>query len=184
MSLEVTKFDIDGPLLIHGIRHHDERGYFSETYQAEKYSALGLPVFVQDNLSLSSMGVFRGLHWQEAPHAQGKLVTCLRGSIVDFVVDVRPESDTFMRHLEVQLSSKELLSFWVPVGFAHGFLALEDDTLVSYKVSDYWNASAERSLNIGVIKNSAAIRNVSELTLSAKDQAAPYQAIFSGLTND
>lgn len=172
MALEVTKFDIEGPLLIHGVRHHDERGYFSETYQAEKFAELGLPTFVQDNLSKSSRGVFRGLHWQAAPHAQGKLVTCLAGSIVDFVVDVRESSTTFMNFLAVDLTAHELKSLWVPEGFAHGFLSTESETLVHYKVTSPWVKDSERSLNFSVL-DKKYFEEFEKVVMSGKDQAAP-----------
>lgn len=179
MALEVTKFEIEGPLLIHGVRHHDERGYFSETYQAEKFAELGLPPFVQDNLSLSSKGVFRGLHWQAEPHGQGKLVTCLQGAIVDFIVDVRPNSDTFCKTLSLELSGENLSSFWVPEGFAHGFLSLTDNTLVNYKVTNFWNKESERSISYKVVPISQHC-SLESLIISEKDLLAPEQLITEG----
>lgn len=174
MALETTSFDIEGPLLIHGVRHHDERGYFSETYQLEKFKELGLPNFVQDNLSSSARGVFRGLHWQAAPYGQGKLVTCVQGEIIDFVVDVRVESPTYMEQLSVSLGSKNLQSFWVPEGFAHGFLSLSEGALVQYKVTNFWNKESERSLSYKCLPLSDFIRS-DELIISEKDLSAEEQ---------
>jgi dTDP-4-dehydrorhamnose 3,5-epimerase len=91
-------------------RFHDERGFFSETYKESEYLEIGIPKFVQDNMSESSKGVIRGLHWQESPHGQGKLVSCLSGSILDVAVDVRKESPTFGQHVSVELNSNEQIS--------------------------------------------------------------------------
>lgn len=167
--MKVTYFEIDGPILIQGKRHYDQRGYFSEIFKKDNFTELGLPDFVQDNVSKSNKNVFRGMHWQRAPQAQGKLVTCLRGSIRDFVTDIRTSSATFGQTIEVNLSSEELSSFWVPEGFSHGFLSLEDDTLVFYKVNRFWSQADERSMNT---------RHFSEklppdIILSDKDELAP-----------
>lgn len=169
--MKVEKFHIEGPLLITGTRFLDERGFFSETYNRQKLSELGLPDFVQDNLSQSHRGVFRGLHWQTPPHSQGKLVTCLSGSIRDFVIDIRRSSPTFGQELEVCLSGSQLQSFWVPEGFAHGFFSLESGTLVHYKVTNFWHSSSERSLRITPALVSKIATN--ELILSAKDSTSP-----------
>jgi dTDP-4-dehydrorhamnose 3,5-epimerase len=142
--VEVEKLEMEGPLLIHGARHHDERGYFSETYNQREMREIGLPDFVQDNLSRSANGVFRGLHWQVDPMAQGKLVTCLQGAIADVIVDIRRSSSTFGQPLKIFLNDSNLISLWVPRGFAHGFLSLQPDTLVSYKVDNFWSPRAER----------------------------------------
>lgn len=179
MALNVTKFEIDGPLVIHGVRHADDRGFFSETYQQQRYAELGLPEFVQENLSKSRKGVLRGLHWQAPDMAQGKLVTCLRGSIVDFVVDIRKGSPTFLEFLAIPISDQALDSIWVPEGFAHGFLALEDETLVQYKVNRFWSAAHERALNTSFvmdrIEKSALARFDGEFVLSGKDAEAPKE---------
>lgn len=174
--MQVSKFDIEGPLLIEGVRHHDNRGFFSETYQKEKFLALDIPEFVQDNLSHSARGVFRGLHWQESPHGQGKLVTCLAGEIVDFVVDVRADSPTFLEQLAIPLSASKLVSVWVPEGFAHGFLSLQDDTVVQYKVTNYWHKDSERSLSYKLV-TLPEFAGMDEILLSDKDAMAPTKLI-------
>ncbi len=147
MPITVEETAIPDVKIIRATRFHDERGFFTETYKESEYLEIGLPRFVQDNLSESSKGVIRGLHWQESPHGQGKLVTCLSGSILDVAVDIRKESPTFGKHVAVELNSNEQIALWVPEGFAHGFQALEDRTHVYYKVTNYWNKEAERSLN-------------------------------------
>ncbi len=147
MNLEVETFELQGPLLIHGLRHHDTRGYFSEIYHKQSLGDLGLPDFVQDNLSLSRKGVVRGMHWQSAPFAQGKLVTCIAGEILDIFVDVRSESGRFGQAASIMLSSERLTSLWVPPGFAHGFQAMVEDTIVLYKVDKFWSKSHEQSFS-------------------------------------
>jgi dTDP-4-dehydrorhamnose 3,5-epimerase len=179
MALNVTRFEIDGPMVIHGARFADDRGFFSETYQQQRYDELGLPHFVQENLSKSRKGVLRGLHWQAPDMAQGKLVTCLRGSIVDFVVDIRIGSPTFLQFLAIPISDAVLDSIWVPEGFAHGFLALEDETLVSYKVDRFWSAEHERALNTSFVMDRVDKVQLGgfegEFVLSGKDAEAPAE---------
>jgi len=169
--MEVHDFEIVGPKLISGSRFSDERGYFSETFQEVRFKNLGLPPFVQDNLSLSGPEVFRGLHWQMEPHAQGKLVTCLRGAIIDLLVDIRKSSPTFGKHLSIPLDDQSLKSVWVPPGFAHGFLSLDAGTLVHYKVSALWSPEYEKSLNCRPFFGSEY--STVKLVLSAKDLSAP-----------
>jgi dTDP-4-dehydrorhamnose 3,5-epimerase len=172
MSLRVEAFEIEGPLLIHGVRHHDDRGFFSEIYKESAFYELGLPRFVQDNLSKSKKGVFRGLHWQSPPMQQGKLVSCLQGEILDYIVDVRRSSPTFGASLSVPLSGNQVQFFWVPPGFAHGFESMADETLVSYKVTQYWSQLHEQSLN--PLDPELGLRfNNEDIVLSLKDRDAP-----------
>lgn len=147
MPLVVEETDIPDIKLIIGKRFHDHRGFFTETYKESDYLELGIPSFVQDNLSESHKGVIRGLHWQASPFGQGKLVSCIQGSILDVAVDIRRSSPTFGLHVAIKLTEKDSQSLWIPEGFAHGFQALEDKTKVHYKVTNYWNKSAERNLN-------------------------------------
>jgi len=131
---------LPGVLLFEQALHHDARGWFKECFRQDALQA-ALPdakPFVQDNLSCSAKGVLRGLHWQRAPHAQGKLVQLLSGATYTVIVDVRPESDTFCRWLGVSLRAHEHRMLWIPEGFAHGFLALEDHTHVLYKTTAYY----------------------------------------------
>lgn len=146
MNFEIEDTALPEVKIIRGKRFHDERGFFSETYKVSDFTHLGLPPFVQDNMSESKKGVIRGLHWQEDPHGQGKLVQCLSGSIIDVAVDVRHTSSNFGKHVSIELTEDELKFLWVPIGFAHGFQALSDNTKVSYKVTNYWVKEAERSI--------------------------------------
>ena len=150
----------------------DERGFFMETWRLDRFRDIGIDVpFVQDNHSRSSRGVLRGLHFQE-PHAQGKLIRCVRGSVFDVAVDVRVGSPTFSRWFGVDLTEENRLMLWVPPGFAHGFLTLSDVADVTYKCTDYYDPSSERSIlwndpDIGIEWPKGEAR------LSKKDATAP-----------
>ena len=130
----------DLPRVIVAQRNVDGRGWFSETFHEKRLHDLGIPCrFVQDNQSYSrSAGTLRGLHFQLPPAPQAKLVTVLRGRILDVAVDVRHSSPTFGKHVSIELSAESGRQFYVPIGFAHGFLTLEDDVTVMYKVSSYY----------------------------------------------
>lgn len=139
---------IEGLVIIETKRFVDSRGYFYESFNQEKFEELiGEPVlFIQDNVSVSSKNVLRGLHFQNDPHAQGKLVSVLKGSVLDVAVDIRKNSKTYGQHQSVLLTAENGLQFWIPPGFAHGFLALEDDTVFSYKCTNYYHPESEGSL--------------------------------------
>ena len=125
----------------------DSRGWFVEQYNAGRYKAVGIDAdFVQDNESFSSKGVVRGLHWQAAPHTQAKLVRVVRGAVWDVAVDIRKGSPTFGRHVSVTLSAENRRQFYIPCGFAHGFIVLEDDTLFSYKCDRLYCKEADRGM--------------------------------------
>ena len=125
----------------------DERGYFTEIHNASVLAGAGFGhVFVQDNLSKSAKGTLRGLHYQLQPHSQGKLVRALRGSVFDVAVDIREGSPTFGQWVGRTLSEKNALALWVPPGFAHGFLVLEDDTQILYKCTHPYTPEAERCI--------------------------------------
>ena len=127
--------------------HRDARGYFVETYSEERYFRAGITAkFVQDNESLSSRGVLRGLHWQAGGHAQAKLVRVIRGAVWDVAVDIRRGSPTFGRHVACELTAANGRQFYVPRGFAHGFVVLEDDTLFSYKCDNLYCRESERGM--------------------------------------
>lgn len=145
--MEVRDTAIEGPKIIVPRIFRDGRGYFCETYNAARYRAVGIDaVFAQDNESLSSKGVIRGLHWQAAPHAQAKLVRVIRGAVWDVAVDIRRGSPTFGRHIAMELSAANGLQLYIPHGFAHGFVVLEDDTLFSYKCDALYCPASERGI--------------------------------------
>lgn len=126
----------------------DQRGFFSETYNRQRFAEAGIDVeFVQDNHSLSAIaGTVRGLHFQSEPFAQAKLIRVVRGRILDVVVDIRRSSPTFGKHVAVELSAENGLQLFVPIGFAHGFCTIEPDTEIVYKVSAYYSAAHDHGL--------------------------------------
>ena len=159
--------------------HGDERGYFVETFRADKLEEfLGYKInFCQDNESKSSRGVLRGLHYQLAPAAQTKLVRVMQGRVLDVAVDIRKDSPTFGKHVAVELTSENKRQMLVPRGFAHGFVVLEDDTVFAYKVDNYYSPENDR----GISFSDAALKidwmvPHAELNLSAKDKVQPKLA--------
>ena len=147
--MKTEYFDIQGPVLFTPKLHLDHRGYFMETFSLRRFqAATGETLsFVQDNQSYSeAKHTIRGLHFQSPPHAQGKLVRCLVGSILDVAVDVRPDSKSYGQHVKVVLSEENKSQLWVPSGFLHGFATLEPDTVVAYKCTDYYHSECEGSI--------------------------------------
>ncbi len=144
--LEVERFPIAGVLRLEPRRFGDERGFFSEVYNQRAFAhATGFEaLFVQDNHSYSrDAGTVRGLHFQKPPHAQDKLVRVVRGRILDVAVDIRRGSPTYGQHVAVELSAQNWAQLWVPVGFAHGFMTLEPETEVLYKVTAFYDREAD-----------------------------------------
>ena len=177
--LEVRALDLDGVREILPKRFGDERGFFSETYNASRFSEAGIDlVFVQDNHSLStSKGVLRGLHYQLPPFAQDKLVRVVRGAILDVVVDIRKSSPTFGRWLAVEISADKWNQLLVPKGYAHGLITLTDDTEVLYKVSEFYSPAHDRSIRFDDPRLAIDWRlPASQITLSDKDRNAPNLA--------
>jgi len=126
---------------------NDDRGYFFESYSAKRYSELGLNSnFVQDNISFSSFGTIRGLHYQVGEFAQGKLCQVLEGKVLDVAVDIRHGSPTFGKYHSVELSSKNKKQYWIPIGFAHGFAVLSEYALFQYKCTNYYSKKDERCI--------------------------------------
>lgn len=146
--MNFTKGEIEGLWVIDPKVFGDHRGYFFESFQRQLFSEkTGFQdAFVQDNESFSSKGVLRGLHFQKPPHAQGKLVRVVQGSVLDVAVDIRKNSPTFGQHQSIVLSSENKRQFFIPPGFAHGFLTLEDNTIFSYKCTDYYHPETEGSI--------------------------------------
>ena len=146
--MEVKEVNIPGLLIVKPSVFTDSRGFFYESYNRERYYDNGIRTeFIQDNLSRSSYGVIRGLHYQLAPYGQVKLVQVLRGSVLDVAVDLRKNSPTYGQHYSIELSEENKLQFFIPEGFAHGFSVLSDDVLFAYKCSNLYNKSAERGIS-------------------------------------
>lgn len=153
----------------------DDRGYFYESYNKRIFDDAGINAsFVQDNQSLSQKGTLRGLHAQSGEHAQGKLVRVIKGRVIDVAVDIRKSSETYGQHVAVELSEDNHLMFWVPPGFLHGFVTLEDDTIFAYKVTGLYNKNSE----FGVVWNDPELNidwgiSAEEVILSEKDKVLP-----------
>ena len=172
--MEIFKTTLNDCFLIKPNVFNDSRGFFLETYQSKKYAELAgitLP-FVQDNHSHSPMGVLRGMHFQRS-RPQGKLVRVARGSVYDVAIDLRKGSDTFGQWEGVTLSSENQKQFWVPPGFAHGFLVLEDSTDLVYKCTDYYDSEDQIAISWEdpTIDINWPIRPT---TLNERDENAPY----------
>jgi len=169
MLPEYFQTPIEGLKLIKPAVFSDQRGYFTESYNQSDFSDLGITdKFVQDNRSLSAKGAVRGLHFQKPPFGQAKLVLVISGSVLDVVVDIRKNSDTYGKHYSVVLSGENFLQLYIPEGFAHGFLTLEDNTIFVYKCSNYYNKQSED----GLLWNDPTLAipwGVSEPLLSEKD---------------
>lgn len=176
MPYQVTATAISDVLILEPKVFGDARGFFFESYSEHDFQqATGLDVkFVQDNHSRSSKGVLRGLHYQLPPHAQGKLVRCVRGAVFDVAVDIRKSSRTFGQWVAVELSEDNHKQLWIPPGFAHGFLTLTDAAEFLYKTTAYYAPACDR----GIAWNDPAIDVPwpdvgAPPQLSAKDQGAP-----------
>ena len=145
--MQIIKTPIEGLLVINPKIFGDDRGYFFESWSEESFAKNGLDLdFVQDNQSLSSKGVLRGLHFQNPPFAQGKLVRVIKGAVLDVVVDIRKESATYGQHFSTELNEENKTICWIPPGFAHGFITLEDDTIFTYKCTGVYNSASEEAL--------------------------------------
>jgi dTDP-4-dehydrorhamnose 3,5-epimerase len=166
---------LDGVLLLEPAVHGDDRGFFVETFRANVWGELGIDVeFVQDNHSRSRRGTLRGMHFQTDP-GQAKLVRCARGQILDVVVDLRRDSDTFGRWDGHELDDANLRQLWVPVGFAHGFCVLSEEADVVYKCSSYYDPATEAGIAYDDPDVGIAWPNL-ELLVSERDRSAPRLA--------
>ena len=174
--MQFIRTAISDVIIIEPKVHGDERGYFVETFRQDKLEAfLGFKVnFCQDNESKSSRGVLRGLHYQLHPAAQSKLVRVIQGRVLDVAVDIREGSPTFGQHVAVELSGENKRQMFVPRGFAHGFLVLEDHTTFAYKVDNYYSPENDRGLAFNDLTlNIDWGMEHSELKLSDKDTKQP-----------
>lgn len=147
MNYIVEEGEINGLKVITPKVFHDERGYFLETFKASSFKEVGITEdFKQDNESCSQKNVLRGLHFQKAPFAQGKLVRVIQGAVLDVAVDIRKESPTYGQYQSIVLSAENKKMFWIPAGFAHGFLSLEDNTIFSYKCTNVYDKASEGAI--------------------------------------
>lgn len=178
--MNVIKFEIDGLLAYQPNVFGDERGQFMETFNQKQFDELvgNKITFVQDNQSKSIAGVLRGLHFQAPPFAQGKLVSVIQGRALDVAVDIRKNSSTYGKHIVLELSDENKNHLWIPEGFAHGFISLMDNTIFSYKCTNFYNPSSE-----GCIKWNDDTLNInwglSNPILSSKDEKGISFASFN-----
>ncbi len=178
--MEVQNFNIEGLKAFKPRVFEDDRGYFFESFNVEFFKKnISDLSFSQDNQSKSKKNVLRGLHFQNPPYDQGKLVRVISGSVIDVAVDIRKGSPTYGEHQKVLLSAENGVVFWVPPGFAHGFLSLEDDTLFSYKCTNLYNQESEDSINWND-QELGIDWGVENPIVSAKDQEAkPFSELIS-----
>jgi len=184
MKVEQTK--LKDCFIIHDTVFGDDRGYFFESFNQMRFFDLtGLDIhFVQDNQSKSSKGVLRGLHFQQGGYVQAKLVRVLKGRVLDVVVDLRKQSPTFGRHVAVELSEENHLQFFVPRGFAHGFIVLSEEAVFFYKCDNYYNKASEG----GIVYNDKDLAinwqmDAGEILLSDKDRELPSFQQIKGTLN-
>ncbi|HIG32706.1 MAG TPA: dTDP-4-dehydrorhamnose 3,5-epimerase [Flavobacteriales bacterium] len=145
--MEIIKTPLEGLLVINPRVFGDDRGYFFESWSKQSFAKVGLDLdFVQDNQSLSSKGVLRGLHFQSPPYAQGKLVRVIKGAVLDVALDIRKDSPTYGQYFSVELSEENKTIVWIPPGFAHGFVTIEDNTIFTYKCTEVYNKESEGAL--------------------------------------
>ena len=152
--MEIIRTKIDGVLIIEPRIFKDERGYFFESFSQREFDEKIMPIlghrinFVQDNESMSSYGVMRGLHYQRMPYTQSKLVRCVKGAVLDVAVDIRKGSPTFGQHVAVELTEDNHRQFFVPRGFAHGFAVLSETAVFQYKCDNCYHPEADGGINI------------------------------------
>lgn len=180
--MRIIDTEIEDLVLMQPTVFTDERGYFMETYNKEALRKCGIKEdFVQDNESMSARGVIRGIHFQKKPYAQGKLVRVTKGAVIDIAVDLRSGSPTFGKYVSVELTGENKRMFWIPAGFGHAFVALEDGTIFQYKCTKPYNKASEGSIkwndpfihiNWETILRGRLMTN--EFIVSEKDNAAPY----------
>ncbi len=174
--MEIENLSIEGLILIKPQVFADNRGYFFESFNQNKFeSQSGIDAqFVQDNESFSNAGVLRGLHFQNPPNAQGKLIRVIQGSVLDVALDIRRNSPTYGQYYKVVLSGENKYQMYIPDGFAHGFLVLEDNTIFTYKCTNYYNRDSE-----GCLKWNDPIINIdwgiTDPVISEKDQ---HKSVF------
>ena len=181
--MEYKKEEIEGLISILPSIFGDDRGYFMETFNQKKYQEIigDHYNFVQDNVSKSAQGVLRGLHFQLPPFDQGKLVSVIQGLAIDVAVDIRKSSPTYGKHIKVILDSKTKNQLWIPPGFAHGFAALENDTIFCYKCTNFYAPEYEKSilwddleLNIDWSIKNPTVSEKDQMAMSFKSFESPF----------
>lgn len=173
--MDFRETSLKGAFVIESKRFDDDRGFFVQEWSAREFARAGLDAaMVECNRSFSSnQGTLRGMHYQVAPHAQAKLVRCLRGAMYDVIIDLRPESPTFKQWLSIELTGDDLKALYVPADFAHGFQTLKDDTEVSYQTSSYYHPASERGIRWNDPLFNIQWPQTESRTINARDRAFP-----------
>jgi len=173
--LKIIKAKIKGVLIIQTKLFKDNRGYFTESYNLKKFKKLNIKTTLQDNVSFNKKKyTFRGLHYQIKPFAQSKLIRVDQGEILDFILDLRPRSKTFLKMITIKLSEKDQKQIYIPKGLAHGYLTLKPNTKVHYKVDEYYSPKHEQGINIKDPKLKFNKINVNKFILNKKDKNLPF----------
>jgi dTDP-4-dehydrorhamnose 3,5-epimerase len=178
--MNLISTDFEGLMIIEPRVFADSRGYFYESYNQAVFEKAGISVpFVQDNQSMSMKGAIRGLHFQKYPKAQAKLVRVTAGCVLDVVVDIRKDSPTFGKHLSIELSADNQKMLFIPVGFAHGFATLQDNTIFQYKCSDLYYPENEGGIRFNDPDLAIQWPEFDAVVVSEKDKLLPLWANFS-----
>lgn len=174
--MQIHKTPIEGLLIFEPKIWKDDRGYFFESFRADLFEQQGIDVrFIQDNQSLSQKGAVRGLHFQDPPFGQGKLVRVIQGKVLDVAVDIRKSSTTYGQAYAIELSAENQLQFWIPEGFAHGFSTLEDQTIFAYKCTNYYHKASEGGIRYDDPSLNINWKTSTEI-VSPKDLELPFLA--------
>ena len=181
--MKVIDTEIPEVKIIEPVVYKDNRGYFYESFNNKEFTEKVFSViFIQDNESCSSANTLRGMHWQKPPYAQSKLVRCTHGALIDFAIDIRVGSPTFMKYVKILLTPENKKQFFIPRGFAHVFISLEDNTILQYKCDNLYNKESEGALTYKIIPELNKKDEMFEYNISDKDMNAPSleEAIKNG----
>ena len=166
--MKIEKTELDGVLIITPDVFPDNRGYFFESYNLQKY--VNIPRFVQDNESKSVKGVLRGMHYQMPPFAQGKLIRIILGKVLDVIVDIRYDSPTFGKHFKIELSGENKKQLYIPPGFAHGFATLSEEVIFEYKCTNFYNKESKRGIMLNHKDLNIDWGDINNITISDQDK--------------
>ena len=173
--MKIINTKIKGVLIVQTKLFKDNRGYFTESYNLKKFKKLNIKTTLQDNVSFNKKKyTFRGLHYQIKSYAQSKLIRVDQGEILDFILDLRPRSKTYLKMITIKLSEKDQKQIYIPKGIAHGYLTLKPNTKIQYKVDEYYSPKHEQGINIKDPKLKFKEININKFILNKKDKNLPF----------